>query len=311
VKKVYWLAFLAVGLLAQVTPAQQPIPPAADGPAPRSTSGPVAPPLIDGPKEVDIWGTFRVANLPPEAGVDWTFPDGLKVEEAACEIDPATGKAKPYEAAMRVGGPPGKYTAKARLLYVDAKTKRPRITALPNFTFTIKGATPTPVPPGPQPVPPGPTPPGPAPEPGAESPFKEPGLRALYLYESDDLYSYPPVRYSALYDGDARDYLNAKCVPGADGETKEWRKWDKDVDTTKESKVWQDAVARARVKYKEWEAKEQKETTEWNIAHADPKDQKKARSGLPWLMVGDGKTGWEGPALDPDQALERLRAIGK
>lgn len=130
-------------------------------PAKKTPRGPVSPPTIDGPKEVEFYGTFRVANLPDEAGVDWQWPAGLKVEEVNCEVDVA-GNHLPYGAAQRVAGPAGAYTAKARLIYVDAKTKRPRITPLPDFKFTIKGTEPAPPP---HPEPPEPPKPGPQPEP--------------------------------------------------------------------------------------------------------------------------------------------------
>jgi hypothetical protein len=149
------LAAAGSGLLADDAPPR-PIPPAAEA----VKAGPVSPPVIDGPKEVEFYGTFQVANLPAETGVDWDWPTGLKVEEVGCECDDATGKTKPYTAAVRVAGPPGQYTAKARLIYVDKKTKRPRITPLAPFAFTIKGHGPQPGPgPGPNPNPgPGPNP---------------------------------------------------------------------------------------------------------------------------------------------------------
>lgn len=157
----------AVGLLSSVLLGGFFAAHADEAPAPRPAAaeavpkaGPTAPPMIDGPKEVEYYGTFRVANLPKEAGVDWQFPDALKVEEVSCECD-ADGKVMPYSAAMRVAGPAGKYTVKARLIYVDPKTKRPRIMSLPSYTFTVKGT------PGPEPDPqPDPKPdPKPDPEP--------------------------------------------------------------------------------------------------------------------------------------------------
>lgn len=152
----------ALLLFAAATAGVGAQPPAAN-PFAGAPVGPVSPPLIDGPKEVDAWGIFRVSNLPKEAGVDWAFPEALKVEEVNCECD-ADGKVLPYAAAMRVGGPAGKYVVKARMIYVDAKTKRPRIVTLPSFTFTVKGT------PGPDPDPrPDPDPnPKPDPQPGGK-----------------------------------------------------------------------------------------------------------------------------------------------
>lgn len=115
---------------------------------------------------------------------------------------------------------------------------------------------PTP-PPGPDPpVPPTP-PPGPVPIPGE-------GLRVLMLYESTDIPKLAESQRSVLFSKKVRDYLNAKCPPGPDGKTKEWRVWDKDSDATGEAKIWQDALARP------------------------------AKS-MPWVVISNGKTGYEGP----------------
>jgi hypothetical protein len=136
---------------AQVAPAPRPIPPAKL----ESAAGPVSPATIDGPAEVDRIGVFRIANLPADAGVDWAWPDGLKVIEIEECVE------KDYSAKVHVAGPPGAYTVKAKLIRFNPKTKRAYTTSLDPKTFTIKGADPPPPGPGPNPKP-DPDPPAPA-----------------------------------------------------------------------------------------------------------------------------------------------------
>jgi hypothetical protein len=65
---------------------------------------------------------------------------------------------------------------------------------------------------------------------------------------------------------------------GADGKTREWRIWDKDVDPSQESAVWQAAM-------------------------------KRPRASVPWLLVSNGKTGYEGPL--PGTADDLLALLKK
>lgn len=128
---------------------------------------------------------------------------------------------------------------------------------------------------GPQP-PPGPGP-GPTPSP---APIPVDGFRVLIVYESSELSKMPAAQQSILYSKPVRDYLNAKCVMGPDGKTKEWRIYDKDVATDAESKTWQDAM-------------------------------KRPRQSIPWLIVSDGKTGYEGPLPGSvDEAMAILKKWG-
>jgi hypothetical protein len=97
--------------------------------------------------------------------------------------------------------------------------------------------------------------PSPAPIPGD-------GLRVLVVYES--MATLPAAQSAAIYGQEMRDYLNAKCPKGPDGRTPEYRIYDKDTPMDNESKVWKDAMARKR-------------------------------DSIPWLIVSNGKTGFEGP----------------
>jgi hypothetical protein len=92
--------------------------------------------------------------------------------------------------------------------------------------------------PGPDPKPPDPKPPDPKPP----APIPVDGFRVLIVYESAD--SIPAAQRLILTAQEVRQYLNSKCVMGA--ANKEWRIWDKDVDTSGETKLWQDAMRRPR-----------------------------------------------------------------
>ncbi len=141
------------------------------------------------------------------------------------------------------------------------------------WAFTAKGDVISPraecivmigdVPPGPDPGP-GPVPPGP-------DPFtSSPGCKVLIVYETTELGKMPRAQSEALKDGTIRDYLNTKCVKGPDGKTAQWRIWDQNVDTSAETPLWQAVM-------------------------------KRPRKSLPWIVLSNGRTGYEGP-LPADSA---------
>lgn len=132
---------------------------------------------------------------------------------------------------------------------------------------------PTPVDPKVDPAPgPKPTDP-PAPIPGD-------GLRVLIVYESTDLARYPNAQRDVLFAGKVRDYLNSHCATGPDGRTREWRQYDKDAGLGTESQVWKDAFARPR-------------------------------KSLPWIVVSNGRAGYEGPLPGTvDETLTLLKKYG-
>lgn len=138
-------------------------------------------------------------------------------------------------------------------------------------TVVIEGPIPDPTP-GPGPGPgPGPAP-GPAPIPGD-------GLRVLMVYETGELGTMPAAQASILRSMDVRSYLQSHCVKGTNS-VPEWRIWDKDVDTKNEPQVWKDAMARKR-------------------------------TGNAWIIISNGKAGFEGPLpADPAAALNLLKQYG-
>jgi hypothetical protein len=110
----------------------------------------------------------------------------------------------------------------------------------------------------------GPKPPGPGPEPGPNPPSPAPipvaGFRVLIIEERQDRSQLPKSQALALDSAEVMEYLNRKCVMGPDGKTPEWRKYDDDVDLSKESAVWQQAI-------------------------------KLPRTSLPWIVISDGTKG--------------------
>jgi hypothetical protein len=99
------------------------------------------------------------------------------------------------------------------------------------------------------------------PAPSGDSPFSQPGLRVLVVYESKDLPKLSKDQQSILFDRDVREFLGKNCVQ-SDGQP-EYRIIDQNVPVYGELKIWKDALARKR-------------------------------DGLPWVLVGNGKNGFEG-----------------
>ena len=130
------------------------------------------------------------------------------------------------------------------------------------------------------PNPPGPTPPIP-PDPTPDTiPIPLDGFRVLIVYEQKDLAKLPKEQVSILTSQTIRQYFNLKCVKGADGKTPESRIWDKDTDVSADSEHWRKALARPR-------------------------------TGLPWILISTGKTGYEGPLpANVDDTLKLLKKYG-
>ncbi len=109
------------------------------------------------------------------------------------------------------------------------------------------------------------------------APIAEPGLHVLIVYESGDVNaSVATITRSMVI----REYLDAKCPAEPDGKMKAYRIWDANVDAKNDLAVWQDAF-------------------------------KRPRKSIPWIVVSNGKTGWEGPLPSTVAAtLDLLRKYG-
>lgn len=111
---------------------------------------------------------------------------------------------------------------------------------------------------------PGPTPdPDPAPDPDTPAPIPEPGFRVLIVYETGEATTLPTSQQAIIYGQQVRQYLNNTCIKESDG-TAAYRIYDKDIDASGDLQVWRNAM--------------QRRPTE-----------------IPWLIISNGKTGYEGP----------------
>lgn len=126
----------------------------------------------------------------------------------------------------------------------------------PQICRIIIGTPPPPTPPDVKPD----NPPDPKPIP---APIALDGLRVLMVYDSAELAKLPAAQHSIFYSQTLRNFLNTKCVAGDKGQ-REWRVWTSTTDASAEADHWQKALARPR-------------------------------KSLPWLIVSNGKTGYEGP----------------
>jgi hypothetical protein len=90
----------------------------------------------------------------------------------------------------------------------------------------------------------------------------------------------PQSQQQILFAKSIRTYLDSKSPVGVDGKTHDWRIYDQNIDTTTDSQVFKDAMNRPR-------------------------------KSVPWIIVGNGKTGFEGPLpATVDDTLNLLRKYG-
>lgn len=127
--------------------------------------------------------------------------------------------------------------------------------------------------------------PEPDPDPDPEPPKPDPsvvpipgeGLRVLIIYEQDDQAKYSPDTIKQLYSLTLRKFLNEQCVKGANG-LPEYRVLDEEVEG--EPSIWLTAI-------------------------------KRKRESLPWLIISNGKSGFEGPLpakeADTKSLIERYK----
>lgn len=200
---------------------------------------------------------LNVDGVPPKAGVIWRISPDKDIDKSS-----ASTKTK-----LEFVAPPGEYRVEALAITLSTDGT----TDIQEAKATVVIGTPKP----PEPVPPDPGP-GPTPVPPTPAPT---GFRVLMTYETSQ--SMPQAQANILYAQSVRDYLQSKCVVGEDKKTKEWRIWDKDVDTTHEGKFWQEAM-------------------------------KRPKASTPWIQIyAGGKLAHEGvlPA-DVDAALALLKKHG-
>ncbi len=143
---------------------------------------------------------------------------------------------------------------------------------IPDPPTPIPGPSPPPViviPPKPDPVDPPEPPPVPA-------PIAVEGNRVLILYETADIGKLPVEQLKILTSTKLRAWLATKCAKGPDGRTAEYRVYDKDVQLSMDSSIW-DAAAKLRGEGK-----------------------------LPWICISTGKTGFMGDLPATEEATFTL-----
>ena len=160
---------------------------------------------------------------------------------------------------LYVWAAPGSY--RVMLTAVDFEAKK---VERARFSFKVEGDAP--------PKPPDPKPPEPPTPPTS-------GLRVLILEESAERAKLPSAQLAVLFAEQVRTYLEAKCVPGPDGKTKEWRIWDKDTTTHAERDK----------NFREWIGRK--------------------RTSLPWIVIQNNATIYEGPL--PANVTDTLALLKK
>lgn len=116
---------------------------------------------------------------------------------------------------------------------------------------------------------PGPTPPTPdPPQPVPDAPIDAPGMHILVVYESAEVDKMPAAQKSMLYSTNTRSYLNSVA-------TDKWRVLDQHTNYTDPSNIWAKAL-------------------------------KRPRTSLPWIIISNGTTGYEGPLPESFDALKGL-----
>ena len=259
-----------------------------------------APPVVDATVtgETGDWITIK-AKLPnnPDGDLLWTLTDKkLKMFPQSLLRDPSVilvsskypgtyyGSVSTAKSYTTVGKSVPKWKRKPNVdlkiddkdlkvtdvdISVDVEVTSKALISFPSVVQVIitgdvgPGPTPKPI------DPPIPVPVDPAPIPGE-------GFRVLIVYESAERLS--SGQAVALRAKSLFDYLNSKCAQGPSN--KDWRIWDKDVDLSGESALWQNAM-------------------------------KRPRKSLPWIIISDGKTGFEGPLPpDIDSTLALLKKYG-
>lgn len=137
-------------------------------------------------------------------------------------------------------------------------------------TTVVVGDAP-PIPPDPGPKPPDPKPPDP---PSPSAPIQAEGFKVMMFYEEQK--PIPAGQHSIIYGKTVREYLDKKCAP--EGKLKGYWIVDQNTDLSGLAKHWQDAA-------------------------------KHPRTSVPWVIVSNGKTGYEGPM--PATVAEMMTLLEK
>ncbi len=139
------------------------------------------------------------------------------------------------------------------------------------YSVTVGDSPEPPIPPTPDPPKPDP----PKPDPPSPAPIPVAGLRVLIVFESMDATKMELGHQAIVYGAATRKFINDACVKV--GNQPEYRIYDKDTAMDGESKLWQDAM-------------------------------KRPRQSLPWVIISNGVSGYEGPLPMTPDAMKALVA---
>jgi hypothetical protein len=130
-------------------------------------------------------------------------------------------------------------------------------------------------PPEPEPDPDPDDPDPPTPDPDVPPPIDGDGLRVLIVYESSELNQLTADQRDIFYGQTVRKYLTENCVQ--QDRYSEWRILDQDTSFVDAGSRWVKALARPR-------------------------------TSLPWILISNGKTGFEGPLpATPSETIELIK----
>jgi hypothetical protein len=130
------------------------------------------------------------------------------------------------------------------------------------------------------------------------APIPDAGFRVLMVYQDKDKTKMSASQRLVLSGAEVRDYLASHCVVGPDMQTKEYRIWDVDVKGIEnESQLWQKAWARPHP----------------TVALVPDPANPAAKREVPtiWLLISNGKEGWEGPVLPTTPLTEVMATLKK
>lgn len=85
----------------------------------------------------------------------------------------------------------------------------------------------------------------------------------MVVYDSTKLSTMPKDQQTVLFSTELRNWMNENCVKDANGAA-EWRIYPQVTNVTESDVVWQEAM-------------------------------KRPRTTVPWILISNGKTGFEGP----------------
>lgn len=113
---------------------------------------------------------------------------------------------------------------------------------------------------------------------GGKPPIDGPGFRVLILEEKADRATLPKEQILIIQGKEVRDYLNTHTIKDKDNPSGAYRIWDKDDDASSQP-AWNSAVERAK---------------------------KHPQFKTPWILISNGKTGWQGPLPDTRTKMMEL-----